>query len=115
MARTFFYVFMIRQMLEPGILGGTVPVFYLCRDGNDGAGSHLLRLLAQFLIPAATCDANQHLHLFVMDMPVVTAARLEGDVVYTTAYVGQIAVTEPDCSEVVPPSFVGRSYIVTRA
>ena len=81
-------------MLEPRIFSGTVPVFYFCRDGDDGARSHFLRFLAPFLIPAATGDADQYLHLFVMDMPIVTAARFECDIMHTTAYISQVAVAD---------------------
>ena len=67
-------------------------MFYFGRDGDNGAGSHFYRLLAPFLIPAATGDADQYLHLFVMDMPIVTTARLEGDVHHTTTNISQIAL-----------------------
>ena len=68
-------------------------MFYFGRDGDDGAGSHLLRFFAPFLIPAATGDADQYLHLFVMDMPIVTAARFEGNIHHTTTDICQIALT----------------------
>ena len=80
-------------MLEPRIFGGAVPMFYFGRDGDNGAGSHFYRLLAPFLIPAATGDADQYLHLFVMDMPIVTAARFEGNIHHTTTDICQIALT----------------------
>lgn len=65
----------------------------LLRQGCDnGAGSHFYRLLAPFLIPAATGDADQYLHLFVMDMAIVAATRLEGDVHHTTTDISQIAL-----------------------
>ena len=69
-------------------------MFYFGRDGDNGAGSHFYRLLAPFLIPAATGDADQYLHLFVMDMPIVTAARFECDIMHTTAYISQVAVAD---------------------
>ena len=68
-------------------------MFYFGRDGDNGAGSHFYRLLAPFLIPAATGDADQYLHLFVMDMPIVTAARFEGNIHHTTTDICQIALT----------------------
>ena len=80
-------------MLEPRIFGGTVPVLHFGRDGDDGAGSHLLRFFAPFLIPAATGDADEHLYLLVVNMPVIAAARLEGDVHHTTTDICQIALT----------------------
>ena len=83
---------MIRQMLEPGVFSGYVPVLHFGGNGDDGARSQLLRFLAPFLIPAATSDTDQYLYLLVVDVPIVAAARLEGYVVYTTAYIGQIAV-----------------------
>ena len=55
----------------------SMPMFHLCRDGDDGAGSHLLRLFAPFLIPAPTGNANQYLHLLVVDVPIVATARYE--------------------------------------
>ena len=39
-----------------------------------------------------TRDTDEHLHSLVVDVPVVPATRLEGDVMYTTTNVGQIAV-----------------------
>ena len=59
-----------------------MPVFHFSRDGDDGAGSHLNGFLAPFLIPATTRDTDEHLHSLVVDVPVVPAARLEGDVMH---------------------------------
>ena len=67
-------------------------MFDFCGYGDDSAGSHWDRSLAPFLIPAATSNANQHLYLLVVDVPVVTAARLEGDIYHTTTNISQIAL-----------------------
>ena len=70
-----------------------MPMLYFCWNSNDSAGSKLLRLLAPFLIPAFTGNTDEYLHLLVMDVPVVTATRLEGDIYHTSADVSQIALT----------------------
>ena len=70
-----------------------MPMLHFSRDGNDGAGSHLNWSLAPFLIPTTTCDANQHLYLFVVDVPVITATRFERNIHDTAANVCQIALT----------------------
>ena len=59
-----------------------MPVLHFGRNGDDGAGSHLDGFLAPFLIPATTRDADEHLHGLVVDVPVVTASRLKGDVMH---------------------------------
>ena len=71
-----------------------MPVLHLGRDGDDGAGSHWDRSLAPFLIPAATSNANQYLHLLVVDVPVVTAARFKRDIYHTTADISQITLAD---------------------
>ena len=70
-----------------------MPMLYFCWNSNDSAGSKLLRLLAPFLIPAFTGNTDEYLHLLVMDVPVVTATRLEGDIYYSTANVSQVTLT----------------------
>ena len=67
-------------MLEPRVFGGTVPVFDLGGNGNDGTGGHLNGFFAPFLIPATAGNANKHLHLFVVNVPVVAAAGLKGHI-----------------------------------
>ena len=84
---------MIREMLEPRVFGGSVPMLGLGGNGDDGAGCHLNGFLAPFLIPAATSHADEHLHLLVVNMPVVAAAGLEVDVHHTSANVGQVTLT----------------------
>ena len=69
-------------------------MLHLGRDGDDGAGSHLNGSLAPFLIPTTTCNANQHLHLLMVNVPIVAAARLEGDIHHTTADVSQITLAD---------------------
>ena len=81
-AGSLLHIFMIGQMLEPRVLGGSMPVLDSSGDGDDGARSHLDGFLSPFLIPAATRDADEHLHGLVVDVPVVTASRLKGDVMH---------------------------------
>lgn len=50
--------------------------------------------LPPFLIPATTTDTDEYLYCFVVDMPVVTAARLEGNFYNTTANVSQKTLTD---------------------
>lgn len=68
-----FHASHIGDVLEPRVLGGSVPVFHALGDGDDGAGLHLHSLLAPLLIPATAGDADKHLHGFVMNVPVVAA------------------------------------------
>ena len=69
-----------------------MPMLYFCWNSNDSAGSKLLRLLAPFLIPAFTGNANQYLHLLVVDVPIVAAARFKRDIYHTTTNISQIAL-----------------------
>ncbi len=69
-------------------------MLHFSRDSDDGARSHLLWLFAPFLIPAATSDADQYLHLLMMDVPVVAAARFEGNINQTVLHRSQIAVAD---------------------
>ena len=92
-AGTLLHILMVGEMLEPSVFGSSVPVLRFCGNGDDGAGSHLNGFLAPLLIPAAPGDADEHLHRFVVDVPVVATARLEGDVHHPTAHVGQKALT----------------------
>ena len=71
-----------------------MPMLYFCWNSNDSAGSKLLRLLAPFLIPAFTGNTDEYLHLFVVDVPVITATRLEGDIYHTTADISQITLAD---------------------
>lgn len=72
------------QVAEPAVGGGAMPMLDVCRNLDDIAGVQALRGLALFLVPALAVDADQHLSAAlacVVDMPVVAAARLKGDVV----------------------------------
>ena len=84
---------MIGKMLEPRVFGGSVPMLGFGGNGDDRAGCHLYSLLAPFLIPAATSHTDEHLHLLVVDVPVVAAAGLEGDIHHTTANISQVTLT----------------------
>src|SRR5574344_56540 len=70
----------VGEMLKPRVFGSSVPVFYLCGYGDNGAGCHLYRFLAPFLIPTSTSHADEHLCRLMMDMPVVAAGGFESHV-----------------------------------
>ena len=61
-----------------------MPVFSLGRDGHDHARAQDDRFLAFLDIPSAASHADEHLHRLVVDMPVVAATGLEGDVHWTS-------------------------------
>ena len=70
-------------MAEPAVGLGTVPVLDLSGDGDDIAGLQAPGRLARFLIPALAVHAQQQLSAVfgsVMNVPVVAAAGLKGDV-----------------------------------
>lgn len=72
------------QVTKPTIGSGAMPVLDVGGNLGDIAGVQALRGLALFLVPALAVDADQHLSAAlacVVDMPVVAAARLKGDVV----------------------------------
>ena len=72
------------QVAEPAVGCGSVPVLDVSRNLDDVSGVQTLCGLALFLIPALALNADQHLAAAlacVVDMPVVAAARLKGDVV----------------------------------
>src|SRR5574344_782251 len=64
-------------MLKPTVFGGTVPMFHFCRDGDYFSRCELYGRLSPFLIPTATGYANQYLNAFMVDMPVISAARFK--------------------------------------
>ena len=57
-----------------------MPVLSLGRDGHDHTRAQDDRFLAFLDIPSAASHADEHLHRLVVDMPVVAATGLEGDV-----------------------------------
>ena len=72
-------------MGEPAVRRGAVPVLHLSGDVHHVAGLQRPGGLALLLIPAAAGHADQNLAaaaLCVVDVPVVAAARLEGDVAH---------------------------------
>lgn len=72
------------QMRKPAVVRGAVPMLDAGGNGNDGSGRHLDQRVPPGLIIVAAADANQYLpavFLCLMDMPMIPAARLEGDVV----------------------------------
>ena len=72
-----------REMREPAVLLGTVPVLDACGNLDDIARLEALWGPALLLIPALAVDADEHLAaalLRVVDMPEIAAARLERDV-----------------------------------
>ena len=89
-AGSFLHVLVVGEVLEPRVLGGSMPVLDLGRDSDDGAGSHLNGIFAPLLVPATASDANQHLHLLVMDVPVVTAAWFKGDIKHSVTHIGHV-------------------------
>ncbi len=70
-------------MTEPAAGLCTVPVLDVCGNGDDIAGHEALGRLALLLIPALAVDADEDLPAAALGMvyvPVIAAARLEGDV-----------------------------------
>ena len=88
----FLYIFMVGQVLHPAVGGGSMPVLHSFRNLNNGARNKLHGRFAPFLIPASASDADQHLNLFVMYVPVVSAARFESYIGQATVQLSQIAV-----------------------
>lgn len=68
------------QMGKPAVFSGAVPMLHLWRYMDHVAGAQPLRGLAPCLIPSLAAGAQQDLAPLVMDVPVVAAARLKGDV-----------------------------------
>ena len=61
---------------------------------NDYARLQLDGGFAPFLVPATAIDAHQHLHLLVVDVPVVAASRLEGYVDHVAVVRRKVAVAD---------------------
>ena len=81
-------------------------------DGDHHAGRQLHGSLAPFLIPSATADADQHLDGVVVNVPVVAAAGLEGDVAEAADGVEHGEVALPD--EVFGVGIVGLAQRIGR-
>lgn len=94
---------------KPAVFGCTVPMLHVGRNMDDCAGEDFLRRLSFLLIPATSGYTYQHLSAAlcgVVRMPVVTAARLKGNVeerYLTVRYLCQITVA----FEVFGVSYVG--------
>ena len=72
-------------MGEPAVRRGAMPVLHPGGDVDHVAGMELPGRLAPFLVPASAGHAEQNLSAAlagVVDVPVVPAARLKGDVVH---------------------------------
>ncbi len=65
------------KVLEPGILGGTVPMLCALRDIYDVACMKSDGRFAPFLIDAFPTHTYEYLMCSVMDVPVVAAARFK--------------------------------------
>lgn len=68
------------DVLEPTVLLRSVPVFYAFGNVNDVTGLKFDCRFAPFLIPALSADTNQNLVRSVVDVSVVPASGLEGDI-----------------------------------
>ncbi len=71
------------QVGKPAVGSRAVPVLHVGGDVDDRAGQDFLCRLAFLLVPAASGYADQHLSAALrglVDVPVVAAAWLEGDV-----------------------------------
>ena len=68
---------------KTAVFCGTMPMLHVGRNMDDCAWENLLRRLAFFLIPTASGNTHKHLPSAicgVMYVPIVAAARLEGDI-----------------------------------
>ena len=85
-------------MCKPAVLCCTVPMLHVGWNVDDGAWENLLRRLAFLLVPASSGNTYQHLSTTrcgVMNVPVVSAARFEGNIeerYLAVGYLRQIAV-----------------------
>ena len=71
------------EVCEPAVGRGSVPVFYVGGNVDDGAGLDFDCGFAFFLVPAVSCYADEHLASAlrgVVDVPVITTAGFKGDV-----------------------------------
>lgn len=67
-------------MREPAVLRCAMPVLHAIMGDDEIARMQLARRLALFLIPALAAGDQQQLEAIVVNVPVVPAAGLEGDV-----------------------------------
>ena len=82
------------NVAEPAVGLGTVPVLDVGRDGDHGAGGQADSGFAFFLVPAFACGANQQLAAAlggVVDVPVVAAAGLKGNVAKNRPVLGSVS------------------------
>ena len=68
------------EVLKPGACGCTMPVLCAFGDVDNVAGMETDGRFAPFLIDALAADADEDLVCAVVDVPVVAAARFEGDI-----------------------------------
>ncbi len=90
-----------------------MPVLSLGRDGYYYAWAQHNRLFPFFDIPTTACHTDEYLHRLVVDVPVVTASWLEGDIDRTSVLGierGKIAVTN-EILGVVGVQFAFRPYV----
>lgn len=72
-----------RQMTEPAVSLCSVPMLDICGDRYNVAGFQALSGLAVLLVPALAVHTDKQLsaaRFSVMDMPIVAAARLKGNI-----------------------------------
>src|SRR5574344_2377497 len=70
-------------MSKPTVGSGSMPMLHTGRNVDDCPWENLLCRLSPFLIPATTGHTDKHLSSALggmMDVPVVAAARFEGDI-----------------------------------
>ena len=71
------------EVCEPAVGCGSVPVFYVGGNVDDGAGLDFDCGFVFFLLPTVSCYADEHLASAlrgVVDVPVITTAGFKGDV-----------------------------------
>ena len=73
-----------------------MPVLNFGRNLDYRTRNHLNCWFAPLLIPSTASNTNEHLHLMMMDMPIVATAWLKSDVEQTIAHVSKIAVANEE-------------------
>ena len=84
---------MDEKMLHPAVFPGSVPMLYSFRDLDDDAWLEFYGGFAPFLVPSAAGNADEDLNRTVVNMPVVSAAGLEGYIAISAAQRGKIALS----------------------